>query len=219
MLPGALLLHLATFALDVLQRRHQPDVEIGEREQRKYSDEDRVEQVTVDDTVGARLGHRRVLGAVDGRLEVQSGFGELGCVVDDREYEHDCQLLLRLLHGAETERLVGHAYGDVPVDTDQYRDPDGRRLKDEHEGQEVDQHDRVPVPVVALVESGVVDEKRNAVHREYGQEHQSVDDGQRLKEERRGCLELVAVENDEGSDVSDGPEHAEETDDDGVDDE
>jgi len=48
----------------------------------------------------------------------------------------------------ELTGLVGHTDGDVAVDSDEYRDPDGRRLHDEDERQEVNQGQLVAVVVV-----------------------------------------------------------------------
>ena len=78
--------------------------------------------------------------------------------------------------------LVRSTDGNVSVDGDEHRDPDGGGLRDECDRENVDEHELVErvVLIVLRVQSGVLDERRQKVQRERRHHQQVVNHRQSL---------------------------------------
>jgi len=76
--------------------------------------------------------------------------------------------------------LVRHADGNVAIDSDEHRHPDGQRLHDEYERQEVDERQLVAVVLIGRVPAGVIDQVGHAEDRHDGDQHQRISHRQSL---------------------------------------
>ncbi len=59
----------------------------------------------------------------------------------------------------------------------------------------------------------VLDDRLKAINGEHGHEEHRIDEAETLEQERRRCLDVVVPEDEEGRDVADGSENAEQPDD------
>ena len=93
-------------------------------------------------------------------------------------------LVSHLYDGAESCCLERLADGDVAVECDEHRDPDGGGLRDERQRQQVDLNDH---RLVNSPQSGVLEEVSDAVERERHCQHHRVDHRQTLHQQRGRC--------------------------------
>ena len=92
------------------------------------------------------------------------------------------QLATDLDNGAESSGLERLADGDVAVERHEDRDPDGGRLSDEGQRQEVDLDE---VRLLDGPQSGVLEEVGDAVERKRHRQHHSVNHRQTLQQQQQ----------------------------------
>ena len=189
---------LHPFAFRLPQGRDQLAVEKDESDEGTEEKDETVENVRVNDLVGAVHAEtrqhdpvRRQVGGVgvfDGRELVLE---EPRQIVEDGECTHDDDVTLRVGQRAELERLVRSTHGHVAVQRDENRQVDGGGLSRQRT------RPTVP-PEVGKGGHQATQLARVRVHRrqhtqdEYGDEEQSIGELERDQEERRRRLGAIA---------------------------
>jgi len=84
--------------------------------------------------------------------------------------------------GAESSGFKRLADGDVAIESDENRHPDGGRLRDESEGQQID------LDVMSLLrgaQAGVLEEVGDGVERKYHRQHHRINHRQTLQQQQQ----------------------------------
>ena len=193
------------------------DVEDDDDDKRQEEDERRVERVRVHLAERRVLADRRRLEAVLARpvpLHHRDRIlPEARRVVRDAEQRHDQHLQLGAVERADGGGAERPTDGDEAVDGEQDRHPDGGRLRHVAERVRVldDVRDGGALPRAAA-RAGARQQRRRPVDERHDAErddqHEAVGHRQRLEQERRHLVGLVALQHHDRRHVADHAQHA-----------